>query len=877
MENESRKSRNKTLQKVLLAVLSIILMTGIAFFMANVVHNNSSQPTSSKVKNGLSAYELAVEQGYKGNLNDWLKSLDGKSAFEIAKENGYSGTEKEWNKAVANVSNQNKSVITNAGFNKNGDFILTLLDGTDVNVSNVSNSKGKDGTDGKNGTNGKNGANGKDGRSITLASVNSEGQLVITYSDGSSVNLDKLVGINGIDGVSISNSAINDKGELIITYSNGQICNLGKVVGVDGKNGINGINGSDGNNGKNGQDGISVVKSEINSNGELVVTYSNSVIDNLGKVVGSDGAKGEKGDKGDTGARGEKGEKGDAGEQGIQGVAGKDGKDGINGTNGIDGKDGTDGKDGVGINTVNITEDGKLNITLTNGTTLNLGTIKGEKGDKGDTGVQGEKGDKGDTGEQGIQGVAGKDGINGTNGVDGKDGTNGKDGVGIANVLINTSGELELTFSDGQQINLGNVKGSKGEKGDTGEQGIQGATGKDGANGQDGVGIANVTVSNEGAPSVTLTNGTVLDLGNIKGADGIGISKSEVNVSGELVLTYTDGTVKNLGNVVGANGADGQDGVGIKTVTLSSTGELMVTLSDNSVINLGNVKGEKGDKGDKGDAGVQGEKGEKGDKGDTGRGIAKTELINGELIITYTDGTKENLGSVSNAESEYSSGLQYTLNEDNNSYTLSSAGELFNSTKVVIPETYKGKPVTKIGERAFYSTQLYGSDSSKGAPINELILPSTIKSIALEAFYNCKIEKVVFEGTIEEWCSIQFVGASANPLYHPDNAKDNTKLYIDGELIETLVIPNSVSTISSYSFIDCGSLKEVVIPESVTSIEPLAFKNCGSLSSVEVKAPRGWYYKNGGYKYSISESTMSNKTLLAQKFVEGNPSNYYKD
>ena len=764
MENESRKSHNKTLQKVLLAVLSIILMTGIAFFMANVVHNNSSQPTSSKVKNGLSAYELAVEQGYKGDLNDWLKSLDGKSAFEIAKENGYSGTEKEWNKAVANVSKQNKSVITNAGFNKNGDFILTLLDGTDVNVSNVSNSKGKDGKNGTNGKNGKNGANGKDGRSITLASVNSEGQLVITYSDGSSVNLDKLVGINGIDG-----------------------------------------------------------------------------------------------------------------------------------------KDGTDGKDGVGINTVNITGDGKLNITLTNGTTLNLGTIKGEKGDKGDTGVQGEKGDKGDTGEQGIQGVAGKDGKDGINGINGTDGVDGKDGVGIANILINTSGELELTFSDGQQINLGNVKGSKGdkgEKGDTGEQGIQGiagkdgkdgingtngvdgkdgTNGKDGTDGQDGVGIANVTVSNEGALSVTLTNGTVLDLGNIKGANGIGISKSEVNASGELVLTYTDGTVKNLGNVVGANGADGQDGVGIKTVTLSSTGELMVTLSDNSVINLGNVKGEKGDKGDKGDKGARGEKGEKGDKGDTGRGIAKTELVNGELIITYTDGTKENLGSVSNAESEYSSGLQYTLNEDNNSYTLSSAGELFNSTKVVIPETYKGKPVTKIGERAFYSTQLYGSDSSKGAPINELILPSTIKSIALEAFYNCKIEKVVFEGTIEEWCSIQFIGISANPLYHPDNAKDNTKLYIDGELIETLVIPNSVSTISSYSFVDCGSLKEVVIPESVTSIEPHAFKNCGSLSSVEVKAPRGWYYKNGGYKYSISESTMSNKTLLAQKFVEGNPSNYYKN
>lgn len=606
MENESRKSRNKTLQKVLLAVLSIILMTGIAFFMANVVHNNSSQPTSSKVENGLSAYELAVEQGYKGNLNDWLKSLDGKSAFEIAKENGYSGTEKEWNKAVANVSNQNKAVITNAGFNKNGDFILTLLDGTDVNVSNVSNSKGKDGTDGKNGTNGKNGANGKDGRSITLASVNSEGQLVITYSDGSSVNLDKLVGINGIDG-----------------------------------------------------------------------------------------------------------------------------------------KDGTDGKDGVGINTVNITEDGKLNITLTNGTTLNLGTIKGEKGDKGDTGVQGEKGDKGDTGakgekgdkgdtgEQGIQGVAGKDGkdgINGTDGVDGKDGTNGKDGVGIANVLINTSGELELTFSDGQQINLGNVKGSKGdkgEKGDTGEQGIQGAAGKDGTDGQDGVGIANVTVSNEGALSVTLTNGTVLDLGNIKGADGIGISKSEVNASGELVLTYTDGTVKNLGNVVGANGADGQDGVGIKTVTLSSTGELMVTLSDNSVINLGNVKGEKGDKGDKGDTGSQGEKGEKGDKGDTGRGIAKTELVNGELIITYTDGTKENLGSVTSTENTADKYLVYKiLTDDSVSVSLKSEyiGDL--EGKITIPSEHNGRKVTEI--KGFTGCQL-----------SEIELPDTLEIIGPDTFSGC--------------------------------------------------------------------------------------------------------------------------------------------
>lgn len=570
MENESRKSRNKTLQKVLLAVLSIILMTGIAFFMANVVHNNSSQPASSKVENGLSAYELAVEQGYKGNLNDWLKSLDGKSAFEIAKENGYSGTEKEWNKAVANVSKQNKSVITNAGFNKNGDFILTLLDGTDVNVSNVSNSKGKDGTDGKNGTNGKNGANGKDG---------------------------------------------------------------------------------------------------------------------------------------------------------------------INGTNGVDGKDGTNGKDGVGIANVLINTSGELELTFSDGQQINLGNVKGSKGDKGE---------KGDTGEQGVQGIAGKDGINGTNGVDGKDGTNGKDGT----------------------------------------------------DGQDGVGIANVTVSNEGALSVTLTNGTVLDLGNIKGANGIGISKSEVNASGELVLTYTDGTVKNLGNVVGSNGADGQDGVGIKTVTLSSTGELMVTLSDNSVINLGNVKGEKGDKGDKGDAGVQGEKGEKGDKGDTGRGIAKTELVNGELIITYTDGTKENLGSVTSDENTADKYLVYKiLTDDSVSVSLKSEyiGDL--EGKITIPSEHNGRKVTEI--KGFTGCQL-----------SEIELPDTLEIIG------------------------------------PD------------------------------TFSGCTNLKSITIPKNVYRIQGNAFLNSG-LQTAKFENPSNWkkyqVYTYNGYDStltSVSSSSLSDETKAAELLTE---------
>ena len=51
--------------------------------------------------NGKSAYEVAVEQGFKGDVNAWLNSLigkgePGKSAYEVALDTGYIGTVDEW-------------------------------------------------------------------------------------------------------------------------------------------------------------------------------------------------------------------------------------------------------------------------------------------------------------------------------------------------------------------------------------------------------------------------------------------------------------------------------------------------------------------------------------------------------------------------------------------------------------------------------------------------------------------------------------------------------------------------------------------------------------------------------------------------------------
>ena len=84
-----------------------------AFLWAGFLNINSDRPSDSDDQNGAdgkSAYELAVENGYEGTVQEWLASLvgadgaDGKSAYELAVKNGYVGTEVEWLQSLAGVN-----------------------------------------------------------------------------------------------------------------------------------------------------------------------------------------------------------------------------------------------------------------------------------------------------------------------------------------------------------------------------------------------------------------------------------------------------------------------------------------------------------------------------------------------------------------------------------------------------------------------------------------------------------------------------------------------------------------------------------------------------------------------------------------------------
>ena len=74
-------------------------------------------------------------------------------------------------------------------------------------------------------------------KSIDSFVINAEGQLVVTYTDGTSTPLGK---VTADDAKGITKAEINDKGELVITYTDGSSENLGVVSGQTG-NGIQGI------------------------------------------------------------------------------------------------------------------------------------------------------------------------------------------------------------------------------------------------------------------------------------------------------------------------------------------------------------------------------------------------------------------------------------------------------------------------------------------------------------------------------------------------------------------------------------------------------------------------------------------------------------
>ncbi|MBQ8414882.1 MAG: leucine-rich repeat protein, partial [Clostridia bacterium] len=133
--------------------------------------------------------------------------------------------------------------------------------------------------------------------------------------------------------------------------------------------------------------------------------------------------------------------------------------------------------------------------------------------------------------------------------------------------------------------------------------------------------------------------------------------------------------------------------------------------------------------------------------------------------------------------------------------------------EITVPEG-----VTHIGKDAF------------GGKTNlcSISLPSTIVYIGEDAFngvFNVGIRKVYIP-SILDWLEIDFANSDSNPMIGDGN------LFINGDLLSEIIVPDGITEITDNAFINCVSLKKIVLPSSVRVIEELAFSQCKNLTEV---------------------------------------------
>lgn len=112
---------------------------------------------------------------------------------------------------------------------------------------------------------------------------------------------------------------------------------------------------------------------------------------------------------------------------------------------------------------------------------------------------------------------------------------------------------------------------------------------------------------------------------------------------------------------------------------------------------------------------------------------------------------------------------------------------------------------------------------------------NSVESIGDDAFDVCNSLTSVNISDLAAWCKISFGNWYSNPLTEAGH------IYLNGEEIRDLVIPNSVTNIGSLTFSHCRYLSSVTIPNSVNSIGTYAFWRCNHLTSVISKMENPCY------------------------------------
>ncbi len=153
--------------------------------------------------------------------------------------------------------------------------------------------------------------------------------------------------------------------------------------------------------------------------------------------------------------------------------------------------------------------------------------------------------------------------------------------------------------------------------------------------------------------------------------------------------------------------------------------------------------------------------------------------------------------------------------------------------------------------------EIEGSAFKNCISLEKIVIPSKVNRIGYSSFSGCtslvdikfkseniyidgstfaqctNLQNVYFEGTIIDWCSYDFNGQEANPMY---NASHFYMLNESREWYEVteIVIPDEVTEIKSNQFIGFTNLTSITLPNTVALIKSCAFYNCVKLTKFNI-------------------------------------------
>ncbi len=171
------------------------------------------------------------------------------------------------------------------------------------------------------------------------------------------------------------------------------------------------------------------------------------------------------------------------------------------------------------------------------------------------------------------------------------------------------------------------------------------------------------------------------------------------------------------------------------------------------------------------------------------------------------------------------SGLEYSLNEDGQSYTVVSIGTCADEDLYVPAYHTDGKPVSAIGKYAF-----------SGSALTSVYLPDTVEEVHTSAFQNSIYLKTVRlpkrawlgEGVFRYCESLEQVNLPENLRMLPGET------FRGCVSLQELYLPEGLFLIGNYAMENCRALKEIYIPDSVLTVQQSAFAECVSLEAARV-------------------------------------------